>query len=257
MENPRIPGSQDSGPRPASGLSYVWFVQDRSPHLLGPRLVPILCAAALAEEQRCAPLASLPFGGRAPPSASPVRVLRPTPNRRDCVPARLPAAYKQRGSAPGSAPSNPGLGLQSAGQGALRAGPSWNGQCLLQRWSCGGRGFAPGRQGSTSRGTPSHRTGNALREQRGGTHRHRPVARAGPRFVQPTTSSPDGRSPAPRPKASSLKEDHPVRRPLRSSRTTDRQRAAQRTGEQPGGSRARDNSTRNGKTTRRDTRSTP
>jgi hypothetical protein len=93
---------------------------------------------------------------RWPPSPS-VAGLRPQPHLSGssgrpqtdgtASPARLPAACKQRGSAPGSAPSNPGLGLQSAGQGALRAGPSWNGQCLLQSWPCGGRGFAPGRQG--------------------------------------------------------------------------------------------------------------
>lgn len=86
-------------------------------------------------------------------------------------------------------------------------------------------------------------TWDTLREQRGGAISHRPVSRIVPRIASPSDRGPDGRSPSPRAKPSSLQEGHPREAPLRSSEANDPATRSPTNRERPGGSRAKEHAT--------------
>lgn len=254
MQNPQNTGTQDRGSRPASGLSHEWFVEDRSPHLLGYRLYSTVCGiprrgAAL----RAAGLRPLRVAGLRPgphphgPSGRPQR-------RRLRRPARgLRPPCK--GLRPRMSPSSPSLGCQLRKLVALRAGSAWNGQCLVLRSSCGGRGFAPGRQGSSMRSAQSQlvvetRCASSEGNLRATSTRHESFGSSNSQRSAARTDEVrlPGRSPRP------LKEGHPYEAPLRSSEdngpTTTRPTERKR----PGGSRAKDHAKPPQSTTRRNTK---
>lgn len=229
---------------------------DRSPHLLGSRLYSVVCGiprrgAAL----RAAGLRPLRVAGLCPGPHPSWPSGRPQPVG-TAVPARQPAAAEQ-GASPQDEPliPEPRLTVSRSGSAALtRRGTSGPRPAEPLWW----KGLRPGKAGVTdalgaespSRGTRcASSEGNlsatsAHHDPFDASHRQRTAARTDEVRLP-------GRSPHPCRKAT------PVKPRCEAARPTTRQREAQRTGERPGGSRAKEHAKLPRRATNRNTRRHP